>query len=373
MRGRERGGDRGGAGGRAAHGAPPPRRSARRPPRPRPLRVRWRRWWRGPGGVTFGEAEEEVLERGQLGGQREDRDAGTAERERELARVVLLGGELDPLRPRGGADALLRAQQRERATVVAGAQPVAGAALAAQVGERALVNDAAGVDDRDAIAQFLHLGELVGAEQHGHALVGQAPDERAHVAHAGRVQAGRGLVEDQQARAPQQRGGDPEPLAHAVRVAADLVLGARASSTDLEHLVDPRAGAVAVERGEQFEVLAAGQIGVEPGCLHEAGDPLERAGALSHRVAPEQLDLAGARRDQPERHPQGGRLAGPVGPEEAVHVPGADVQVDVVDREDFPVTLDQAPCRDGRRVDAGARGHAPGLRAAAGLTEPATR
>ena len=43
----------------------------------------------------------------------------------------------------------------QRARVVARAQPVAGPALAAQVGERALVDDAPAVDDRDAVAQFL--------------------------------------------------------------------------------------------------------------------------------------------------------------------------------------------------------------------------
>ena len=68
----------------------------------------------------------------------------------------------------------------------------------------------------------------------------------------GRVEAGGGLVEDQQPRPAQQRGGDAQALAHPVRVAADLVLGARRELDDVEHLVDARAGAVAVERREQL-------------------------------------------------------------------------------------------------------------------------
>ena len=55
-----------------------------------------------------------------------------------------------------------------------------------------------------------------------------------------RVEAGRRLVEQQQARLAQQRRGDPEPLAHPVRVAADPVLGAVGELDDLERLVDPR-------------------------------------------------------------------------------------------------------------------------------------
>ena len=64
----------------------------------------------------------------------------------------------------------------------------------------------------------------------------EAADQPAHVAHARRVEAGGGLVEDQQPRAAQQRRGDPQALAHAVRVAAHLVLRARRQLDDREHL-----------------------------------------------------------------------------------------------------------------------------------------
>ena len=274
-------------------------------------------------------------------------DARLAERQRQLADVALLGLEAEAVLADGGVlDSRLGERDLQRTRVVGGAQPVAGSALAAQVGERALVDDAPGVDDRDPVAQLLHLGQLVAGEQHRDPFVGETADQRAHVAHPGRVEAGRGLVEDQQARAAQQRGGDPEPLAHAVRVAADLVLGAGAELDDVEHLVDPRGGTArgpsTVQRGEQFEVLACAEIGVEARRLDEARDALQGAGALAHRVASEQLDGALGGRDQAERHAQRGRLAGAVRAEEAVHVAGVDVQVDVVDREDVVVALDQS-------------------------------
>ena len=168
----------------------------------------------------------------------------------------------------------------------------------------------------------------------------------AHVAHPRRVEAGGGLVEDQQARAAQQRGGDAQALAHPVGVAAHAVLRPRGQLDDLEHLVDPLPRAATVERGEQFEVLASRQVGVEARRLHEPRDALQRARAVAHRVAPEQLDGALRRHDQAERHAQRGRLAGAVGAEEPVDVAGVDVQVDVVDREDLLVALDQPPARE---------------------------
>ena len=98
----------------------------------------------------------------------------------------------------------------QSARVVGCAQPISGPSLAAQVGQGALVDDFAAVHDRDAVAQFLDLGQLVAREQDGDAFVGQVADQSPHVAHPGRVQARGGLVQDQQAWAAQ--GGQPRSL-----------------------------------------------------------------------------------------------------------------------------------------------------------------
>ncbi len=309
---------------------------------------RWR--WR-LGAVALGQPEEQILERRQFGRQREDAHARLSERHRQLAHVGLLCLERDSMFAREGVlDARPGAHRLQCARVVGGAQPVARSALAAQVRERALVDDAPAIDDRDAVAQFLHLRELVAGEQHRDAFAGEAADQLAHVAHAGRVEAGRGLVEDQQARAPQQRRGDPQPLAHPMRVATHLVLGTGSQLYDREHLVDARGCAVAVEPGQQLEVLASGQVRVEPRCLHEPGDALQRPRAHTQRVMPEQLHRALARHDQAERHAQRRRLARPVGPQEPVHVSRTDVQVDVIDREHVLVALHQSSGADRRRL-----------------------
>ena len=57
----------------------------------------------------------------------------------------------------------------------------------------------------------------------------------------GRIEPGRRLVEQEQARIAEERRGDPEPLAHPVRVPADPVAGAVAQLDDVEHLVDAAA------------------------------------------------------------------------------------------------------------------------------------
>ena len=121
---------------------------------------------------------------------------------------------------------------------IGGVEPVAAVASGEEVGERPLVADPAELDDREPVAQLLDLAHQVGREQDRDPVGRQPPDQVAHVAHAGRVEAGRGLVEEQEARPAQERPGEPEALAHPVRVAADAVAGAVVQVDQPQELVD---------------------------------------------------------------------------------------------------------------------------------------
>ena len=57
---------------------------------------------------------------------------------------------------------------------------------------------------------------------------------------------------------------------------------------DVEHLVDARRARAAVEVGEQAQVLAARQVGIEARALDEARDAVERPRAVDDRVAAEE-------------------------------------------------------------------------------------
>ena len=186
------------------------------------------------------------------------------------------------------------------------------------------------------------------AEQDRHPLPGQAPDHRPHVAHAGGIEPGRRLVEQEQPWRAEQRCGNAEALAHPVRVAADLVASPFGQVDQVEYLGDPRGRVAAVVGGQQLQVLAPTQVRVEARRLDEAGDAVERAGAFDEGVAAEQLHVALGWANQAERHTQRRRLAGPVRAEEAVDVAGLDVEVDVIDGQDVAVALDQPARYDGR-------------------------
>ena len=91
---------------------------------------------------------------------------------------------------------------------------------AEQLVERTLGDQPAAIQDPDPVADPLDVGQDVGREDDRRAGP-QVGDERQQVAPALGIERADRLVEDQQARRGDERLGDPEPLAHPARVAAD--------------------------------------------------------------------------------------------------------------------------------------------------------
>ena len=308
---------------------------------------------------ALGEREEALLERGGVGNQRAQPDVRARELEAELLDLGFLGSDADAVR----ADDEL-ADSREALAdpgcprIVGRAQGVGAGCGGAQLVETAFVDDAPRADDRDAVAQLLDLVHEVAREQHGDAAGGQRADQGAHVPHARRVEPGGGLVEQQQPRAADQRPGDAEALAHAVRVAADAILRPVGEVHGVEGLVDLRARVAAVERRDELEVLAAGEVGIEARRLDEPRHAIQCALAVDHRIPAEEPCAAPARTDQPEQDAQRCGLAGAVGAEVSVDVARLDGEVDVVDGGDGAVGLDESARLDDR-------GHASTARNAA--------
>ena len=86
-------------------------------------------------------------------------------------------------------------------------------------------------------------------------------------------------------------------------------------------------GAGPTEHGlDQREVVPHGQVGPQ---AHPLGDVAEASAGLARRWAVHELDGAGGRSQQPEQDPDGGGLAGAVGPEQPDHLPRRDREVQV--------------------------------------------
>ena len=78
-------------------------------------------------------------------------------------------------------------------------------------------------------------------------------------------------------------------------------------------------------------MLAAGEDRVERGLLQRGADRRAHLRALAHDVVAADRRAAARRRQQRRQHQHGRRLAGAVGPEEAVDLARRDGEVDPVD------------------------------------------
>ena len=190
-----------------------------------------------------------------------------------------------------------------------------GPGLRQQLGAGALRLDPAAADDHHPVGDGLDLGQQVRGQQHRAPAVGEAAQQSAHPAHALRIEAVGGLVEDQHLRVAEQRVGEPEALAHAERVLADPPSRSRLVETDeFQQRVD------ALHRhahhlGGHGERLAAAAAGVLRRRVEQ--DPDAPAGVGQVAVAPaEDPGRAAVGLRQADEHPHRRGLAGTVRAEE---------------------------------------------------------
>ena len=208
-------------------------------------------------------------------------------------------------------------------------------------------------DDADPVAEPLHLGQDVAAQQHGVPVVAEPVDalleDRLHQ----RVEPGGRLVEDEQLDVGGERGDERDLLPVALGVGAALL--GRVQLEPLDQLGAPLLVEPAAQPAEQVDGLAAGEVGPQVHVAGHVGQPAVQLGGLAPRVAAEQPDLARVLAQQAEQHPDGRGLAGAVGAEEAVHLARATVRSSPSRARTLPKRLDQAADLD--RGPVVSRGH----------------
>ena len=211
---------------------------------------------------------------------------------------------------------------------------------------RALLDQLAGVQHADARAHLADHAEVVADEEDGRVELGlQLGDEVQDLGLDRRVEAGRGLVEDQERGVDPERHRDHDALLHAARELVRIALHDRRRVGDL-HLLQHRERALArlglarAARGEDLgELLADADRRVQrgTGVLVDHRDDLA---AVALQVAPAQRehvlagdgDRAGAHaavaRQVADGRERGGRLAAPGLADEPVGAAARDREAD---------------------------------------------
>ena len=182
---------------------------------------------------------------------------------------------------------------------------------------RAVEDPLAVGEHQQAVAVALGLEQVVGREDHRRAAAGQGQHELPEALALARVEAGRGLVEQQHGGRREQPDRDVHPLLVTARERCDLVVAAVGQTGLLEHPLDRRVEVRdPLEAGEQAQVLGHRQPPVEARRLRNPAD------------LPGGRDSAGVRLGDPGEDREQGGLAGSVGPDHGEQLARAGLERD---------------------------------------------
>src|SRR5581483_10342975 len=227
------------------------------------------------------------------------------------------------------------------------------AAAAAQLRDGALRQDAAGTDDGNGVAELLRLIHVVRGNEHARALLAHVPDEAPDFTAGVRVEARRGLVQDQQRRLRHHGDADQELAPQAAGEVAGGLARVRRQGQRLHEVVGPRLSLPRrkpVQPAEEGQVLVRAQVEIWHRLLgHDAHEPLRLPGPADD-VRAEYRDRAAGGRELAGDLAHHGRLAGAVRAEQGEDAPARDVEVDtVIGEHALGIALRQAAQGDRRR------------------------
>ena len=193
---------------------------------------------------------------------------------------------------------------------------------------------AAGIHQRNAVAARGLVHEM-GRDEDRHALVARQVDQQLPEPVARhRIDAGGGLVEDQDFRRVHDGDSQRQALADAERQIQRALVEISAQSEAADQIGDARlrrAGRQMEQMRVQIEVLSHRQLGVERERLRHVADARPRLHVAGIDRLAEQQRLAVGGGQQAGQHFHGRRLAAAVGAEEAEDLAALDGEADAVD------------------------------------------
>ncbi len=205
-------------------------------------------------------------------------------------------------------------------------------------------------DDGDRVADPLDIRQDVAGEHHRH-LAAQPGDQVQHFIAPGRVEGAGGLVQQQHRRVVHQGLGDPQPLDHPARKAANPAPGGLLQPNQVQHGPNPLAGFIGCqvkEPGAVVQVFQGCHPVVKGRALRQIAEHPAGVAVGSGGFHPADPGPPGAGVGQPGQHAHGGGFAGPVAAQKAENGTVRYVQVEGLHRLDAAVIAGQVFAANGR-------------------------
>jgi len=198
------------------------------------------------------------------------------------------------------------------------------------------------VQDRDLVGELLGLVEILGGEEHGGAAAGEVLDDLPHLEAALRVEAGGGLVEEDDLRVADEAHGDVEAAAHAAGVGGDPAAGRVDEAEPGKQAVGDLPRALhAPQLGDHDEVLPAGEDLVHRRELAGKADRVPDLRGLRRDVEPADGGGAAVGLEEGREDPDERGLPGAVGAEQREDGPARHVEFDAPEDVQVLVGLPQ--------------------------------
>lgn len=219
------------------------------------------------------------------------------------------------------------------------------AALAEFV-EGAFGDEAAFVDDGDAVAEAFDDFENVGGEKDGGAALDEIEEEFFHEAGADGIDAFEGFIHEKELGTVDECSGHGDAFTHAFGVFRDELatgVGEFKEIDEFQGAFEGHGAGEAVKAADKLEVFRAGEVIEEESFIGDEADALAGAEASFWLVGvdglAEEEHFAGGRLSYPHEHFDSSGFAGPIGTEKAIKAALRHRKAETIDGSFWAVAL----------------------------------
>ncbi len=210
------------------------------------------------------------------------------------------------------------------------------AVLLAQLGQRALGDQAARGDHADAVGHALGDLENMRGHDDGAAGLNALAQQALHMAGGDGVEARQRLVENDEAGIVHQRAGKRHLLAHALGETFAAFVPVRLEPERAQEFLGDRlrnGRRDAPEAGDEFEIFERSELVIDHGLVGDPRHHLLGRNRILERIDAEDRDAAVVGPQQACNHAQSGGLAGTVGADQRIEFTGMDGEIEAIDRQ----------------------------------------
>ena len=203
----------------------------------------------------------------------------------------------------------------------------------------------AGTDDADALGNAFGHFQYVRRQDHGAARRDLFKQHVLHRTRRGGIKPGERFIKDEKAWFVDERASQRQFLLHAARKAFAAAVALVPKGQALQQGFGARFGSGGrhlPQAGDKGQILERCQLIIEQGLVGQPGDQALGSNRIGQRIHPEHADIPGVRAGEARNHPERCRLAGAIGAQQRIDLPGRHDEIEAIHGQKAVKGLGQA-------------------------------